>query len=114
MVLMDLPLGPAVLVLQPHPSAVLERRFFADLGAPHLFERCIGQLDDMEPVEGDGRLRQMPTHACDIGLAHVDAGSCDEVRVTAMLPEVFGECPDRVRVAALTCKEQTAGVQVME
>jgi len=114
MVLMDLPLGPAVLVLQPHPSAALERRLFADLGAPHLFESSIGQLDDMEPVEGDGRFRQMPTDACDIGLAHVDAGSCDAVRVTAMLPEVFGECLDRVRVAALTCKEQPAGVQVME
>jgi transposase len=23
----------------------------------------------------------MPTHACDIGLAHVDAGRCDEIRV---------------------------------
>ncbi|OSQ57003.1 hypothetical protein MCRY_18225 [Marivita cryptomonadis] len=68
----------------------------------------------MEPIEGDGRFRQMPTHACDIGLAHVDAGRCDEIRVTAMLPEVFGECPDRVRVATLTGKEQPANVQVME
>ena len=31
-----------------------------------------------------------------------------------MLPEVFGECPDRVRVATLTGKEQPANVQVME
>ena len=105
MVLMDLSFGPSVLVLQPDPSAVLERRFFADLCAPHLFEHGIGQFDDMEPFEGGGLLRQMPTHDRDLGLAHVDAGSGDEVRVTAMLPEVSGECPDRVCVGALTRKK---------
>ena len=114
MVLRDLPLGPAVFVLEPHPSAVLERRFCADLGPPHLFERGIGQLDDVEPVESDGRVRQMPTDAGNIGPAHVDAGGRDSARIAAMGAEVFGEGFDGVRVAALAGKEQSARIEIME
>ena len=114
MMLVDLSLGPAVLVLEPHPSAVLERRFFANLGAPHLFKRSVGQLDDVEPVEGNGRVRQMPPDTGNIGSAHVDAGGRDGVRIAAMGAEVFGEGFDGVRVAALTGKEQPAYIKVME
>jgi hypothetical protein len=114
MMLMDLSLGPAMLVLQPHPSAVLERRFFADLGAPHLFKSRIRQLDDVEPIEGDRRVRQMPPHAGNIGSAHVDARGRDGVRIAAMGAEVVGEGFDGVRVAALTGKEQPAHIKVME
>jgi len=113
-VLMDLPLGPAMLFLQPHPPAVLERRFFADLGAPYLFKRSVGQMDDVEPVEGDRRVRQMPRDPGNIGSAHVDAGGRDGVRIAAMGAEVFGEGLDGVRVAALTGKEQSANIKVME
>ena len=114
MVLRDLPFGPAVLVLEPHPSAVLEGGLCAHLSTPDLFQRGVGQLDDVEPVEGDGRVRQMSTDARNIGPAHVDAGGRDSARVTTMSAEVASECFDGVRVAALTGKEQSARIEVME
>ena len=104
-VLMDLPLSPAVLVFQPHPPAVLQRGFFSDLGASHLFERNIGQLDDVEPVEGDRRLRQMSPDPGNIGSAHVDAGGGDGIWIAAMGAEVFGKGLDGVCIAPLTGKE---------
>ena len=114
MVLCDLSFGPAVLILEPHPPAVLEGRLYAHLGTPDLFQRGISQLDDVETVEGDGRVRQMPTDAGNIGTAHVDAGGSDGVRIATMSAEVFGEGLDRARVAALTGKEQSARLKIME
>ena len=52
-VLRDLRLSRAMLVLQPHPSRSLVDRFGAHFGAPDLFQRRVGQLHDMEAVEGD-------------------------------------------------------------
>lgn len=114
MVLRDLRFGPAVLVLEPHPPAVLEGGRAAHLGASDLFQRGVGQLDDVEPVEGDGCVRQMPTDAGNIGPAHVDAGGRDGVRIATMSAQIFGEALHRARVPALTGKEQSARLEIME
>jgi len=42
------------------------------------------------------------------------AGGLDGVRIASMGVEVFGEGFDRVRVAALTGKEQSARIEVMK
>lgn len=99
MLLMDRSLGEAVLVIQPRPPAVLERRFFADLGAPDLFK---------------SRVRQMPPDAVNIGSAHVNALGRAGVWTATMSEQVFGEGFEGVRAAASPCKEYPARTKAME
>jgi len=70
---LQLPLRPAPAVLEPHPAGVLEHGLVAHLRAAHFVDGLIGQLDDMEAIEGDCRRRQVLAYPGDIGLGHVDA-----------------------------------------
>ena len=94
--------GPLLFVLEPHPSASFQGGLCAHLSTPDFFQRGVGQLDDVEPVEGDGRVRQMPTDTGNIGPAHVDAGGSDGVRIATMGTEVCSESLDRARAALLS------------
>ena len=68
-----LPLGQVGRIAQPDIARAAQQALPLLLGAPHLIDGVVDDLDGMELVEGDRGLGQALADALDEGRAHVDA-----------------------------------------
>ena len=97
-------------VAQPDITCAAQQALGFLLGAAHLLDRVIDDLDGMELVEGDGGIRQVLGDTLDEGRAHIDADLADRLRGTAMRDEITGEGGYGVGILALGCEPTQAGM----
>ena len=86
-----LAIGQRLRIAQPEITRATQQTLLLLFGAAYLIDRIVDDLDRMELVEGDGRIRQVLGDTLDEGWAHIDADLADRVRIAAMRSEVIGE-----------------------
>src|SRR5512145_1720267 len=106
--------GEMRLVLEPEIAGALELGALLALGAAHLVEGVVDELDGVELVEGDLGLGEVVGDALDEGGAHVDAHLLDAGGIAVVSFEIVGELSHGSGVAAVGDVEHAAAIDIDE
>ncbi len=113
-VLSQLTAVPILLVLKPNVAAALEHGSGFHLCPTHRIDGLIGELDDVEFIEGDVRPRQLFLHPATIARRHIDADVADVLRAAAVGLEVVGELRDHLGLAPLGGEQQPRFLEIVK
>ena len=106
--------GERRLVVEPEIAAAFELRSLLALGAAHLVDSIVDQLDGVEFVEGDLGFGEVVADALDEGATHVDAHLLDVASIAIVGFEIVGEGCNGICITAVGNEQDAALVDIDE
>ena len=109
-----LPLIPVAGIFEGAPADPLEIALFLDLRSPHLFQRLIGQLDQMEGIKALIGLREMLSTARLITLGEIHGDRFDLLWIASMSLKILDEGGEYRLVSAPGGKQGATQIGIMK